>query len=124
MFVFYKRHEDCLRRAFTADRRRSKPIRRALCTDPRRSAFIRGKEVLCLATLKQRRKAYLPALFWPAGSQEPAASSSFYLSSWQQLDETCPHAVCCLCALERRQEFLREILLQMEILRSLRLVDL
>ena len=42
----------------------------------------------------------------------------------RQLDEICPYAVCCLCALKRRQEFLRELLLQVEILCSLRLVDL
>src|SRR5215831_3494591 len=56
---------------------------------------------------------------------EPATEQvAVRLSSWRQLDETCPHAICRLCALECCQEFLREILLQMEILCSLRLVDL
>jgi len=41
-----------------------------------------------------------------------------------QLDEIRPHTVCCLCALECRQEFFREILLQVEILCSFCLVDL
>src|SRR6516162_5633745 len=31
---------------------------------------------------------------------------------WRQLHEIRPHAICCLCALERSQEFLGEILLQ------------
>ena len=35
-----------------------------------------------------------------------------------QLDEIRPHTVCCLSALECRQEFFREILLQVEILCS------
>jgi len=45
-------------------------------------------------------------------------------SSWRQLDEIRPNAVPCLSALERCQEFLRKILLQMEILGCLGLVNL
>src|SRR5215467_2230154 len=46
------------------------------------------------------------------------------LSFRDQLDEICPHSVSDLPALQRRQEFLSEVLLQMEILCCLRPVNL